>query len=67
MGAVIAFIELRVDRVLAFQHPRRMRHADEELRLRIRFPGSELRIEGARPRAHLLARLALHRIGDSWI
>src|SRR5438876_468710 len=45
MRAVVALIEFRFQRVLSFEHSRRVRYASEELRLGIRFPGAETRIE----------------------
>ena len=61
---MIALVELRVDRVLPFQHTGRMRDANEELRLDVGLPRFERALEVRRRRAELLVRFALHGLGD---
>src|SRR2546430_7113407 len=67
MGAVVALVELRVDRVLPFQHAGRVRDADEELRARIDLPGAEAAIERGGRLADFLARPGFHGPTDSRI
>ena len=67
MRAVIALVELRVQRVLPFQQPGRVRDPSEELGSRFRFPGMEQRIECVACRAEFFVRLASHRLSHTGI